>query len=57
MKDRVITDDLIEFVWACDPGTFRLADGTVCNVVHGDSIWGQETDSGIVLHFHTKGKH
>jgi len=58
MSARVLVapDDLIEFIWACEPYKCTLTDGTPVLVEPGDSLWGEETDEGLLrLHFHTKG--
>ncbi len=56
MAEVIVADsDLIEFLWDCEPYRGKLTDGTPFLVEPGDSLWGEETDEGLKLHFHTKG--
>ncbi len=45
-----------EFYWDCDPYNGRLSDGTAFTVRPGDTLFGEETESGIDIHFHLPAK-
>lgn len=54
---ELMCEDITEFYWECDPESIQMFDGTSVYVEYGDSLWGEETEDGIRLHFHTKAIH